>query len=226
MTKLNTRWLAQFPELQALQDSAWQQALSQTKLATIPTGQVLYKSGDTCENFVLVLQGAIRVQIISESGNEVVLYRVEDGQSCILTTTCLVAHDRYHAEGITETEVSAVIIPAVAFQNALAHSEGFRRFVFSSYAQRLTDLLMLIDAISFGRMDVRLASTLLAMADNNREIHITHYDLARELGTAREVVSRLLKDFERRDWVRLRRGIITVHDAEALNRFASKSNAI
>lgn len=226
MKELNTDWLAQFPELQALQDSAWQQALSQTNLATIPAGQVLYKSGDSCENFVLVLHGSIRVQIISESGNEVVLYRVEDGQSCILTTTCLVAHERYHAEGITETEVSAVIIPAAAFRNALAQSEGFRTFVFSSYAQRLTDLFMLIDAISFGRMDVRLASTLLTMADRNREIHITHSDLARELGTAREVVSRLLKDFERRNWVQLRRGVITVDDPQALQQFASKSNAV
>jgi CRP/FNR family transcriptional regulator len=162
--------------------------------------------------------------MMSDSGNEVVLYRVEEGQSCILTTACLVAHEQYHAEGITETEVTAVTMPASAFQKALAMSEGFRTFVFSSYGRRLTDLFMLIDAISFARMDTRLAGTLRSMGDKNREIHITHYDLARELGTAREVISRLLKDFERRDWIHLRRGVITVTAPEALSNFASKNN--
>jgi len=221
---LANHWLTHFPELQALQGPAWQDTLLQTKLVTIPAGVTLYRSGDACESFVMVLRGSIRVQIISESGNEVVLYRVEDGQSCILTTTCLVAQDQYHAEGITETEVTAVVIPASVFQNAITQSEGFRTFVFSSYGQRLTDLFMLIDAITFGRMDIRLANTLLTMGEKNREIHITHYDLARELGTAREVVSRLLKDFERKHWVQLRRGVITVNDPTALSSFANKSH--
>lgn len=217
-------WLKQFPQLERIDDSAWQEALSQSNTVTFPAGVTLYRSGDTCENFVLVIDGSIRVQMVSDSGSEVVLYRVEEGQSCILSTTCLLSHERYHAEGITETEVHAVAIPVKAFHNALAKSEGFRQFVFSSYARRITDLFMLIDAITFGRMDSRLAATLLARSSATQpDITITHYDLARELGTAREVVSRLLKDFERRQWLSLARGSVTIQDRSKLENLASKN---
>lgn len=216
-------WISYFPDLEKIKDKVWLDVLKQVKEVDIPAGVTLYRAGDTCENFVLVIDGSIRVQMVSESGNEVVLYRVEEGQSCILTTTCLFANEKYHAEGITESEVRAVTIPVKAFQMALANSDGFREFVFSSYGQRMTNLFLLIDAITFGRMDIRLADTLLMLANNNPELHITHFDLARELGTAREVISRLLKDFERRNWLQLRRGEITITDSVALAKLAGKN---
>lgn len=209
-------WIEQFPALQAIDDEHWQRAVASTQTMNIPAETTLYRAGDECGAFVLVLNGSIRVQMVSELGQEIVLYRVEEGQSCILTTACLFSDEKYGAEGITETEVTAVAMPAPVFQDTVARSAGFRQFVFSSYGQRLTNLFMLIEAIAFGRMDKRLISTLLDRADAQGLISITHQELARELGTAREVVSRLLKDFERRGLVGLSRGKVSLADPQRL----------
>lgn len=209
-------WIQHFPPLQAVDDEHWQQAMAAMKAMTIPAGTTLYRVGDECGTFIMVLDGSIRVQMISELGHEIVLYRVEEGQCCILTTACLFSREKYGAEGITETEVRAVAMPAPVFQETVAHSPGFRQFVFSSYGQRLANLFMLIEAIAFGRMDSRLISTLLEQTDASGTIRTTHQDLARELGTAREVISRLLKDFERRGLLQLSRGMVTLTDPSRL----------
>jgi CRP/FNR family transcriptional regulator len=182
---------------------------------TIPPGVTVYREGDACENFFLVLDGSVRVQKLSESGREIVLYRVEAGQSCVLTTTCLLAHERYAAEGITETEVRAVSIPLARFHEALARSPGFRDFVFTSYGVRISDLILLVEEVAFGRIDLRLAQLLLDQAKGEL-LEATHQQLAAELGTAREVISRQLKEFERRGWVQLGRGRIQVLDRDGL----------
>lgn len=211
----DSSWLDQFPDLQHVTDKSWRDAVSKAQLVSLPAGITLFHEGDVCQNYLLVLEGSVRVQKLSESGKEIVLYRVESGQSCVLTTSCLLAHDRYHAEAITETEVSAVAIPHSAFHQALG-SAAFREFVFASYGERVSSLVMLIDAIAFGRMDARLAHALFELADGNGIACATHQELARELGTAREVVSRLLKEFERHGWVALQRGRIELLDRQAL----------
>ena len=175
----------------------------------------MFHTGDSCQQFILVLEGSVRVQKLSESGREIVLYRVESGQSCILTTACLLGSSPYQAEAFTETAVRAVIIPSKAFEQALDDSKQLRHFVFAGYGQRLTELLMLIDAISFGRLDCRLAARLLK--SDETPIRTTHQQLANELGTAREVISRTLKEFERQGWVKLGRGSIEVIATAQLN---------
>jgi CRP/FNR family transcriptional regulator len=211
-----TDWLKHFPALAAIDDAVWREAAVEVMPLTVPAGQQLFREGDSCSNFLLVLDGAVRVQKLSEGGREIVLYRVEEGQSCILTTACMLGGKAYNAEAITETEVQAIALPNSAFQKALNGSQGFREFVFGAYADRVTELLMLIDAISFGRIDQRLVTHLLAHADNGGELKVTHQELARDLGTAREVVSRMLKEFERRGLLRLGRGRITVQDRSAM----------
>lgn len=212
-------WLDLFPDLRELDDPDWHAALNQAGCATLPAGVTPFREGDACQHYLLVLEGAVRVQKLSESGKEIVLYRVESGQSCILTTACLLSRERYQAEAVTETEVRAVMIPQAAFQRALG-SPGFRRFVFASYGERISGLLSLIDAVAFGRMDTRLARTLVDLADERGQVVITHQDLARELGTAREVISRLLKEFERRGLVALGRGRVVLLETEELAREA------
>lgn len=208
-------WLDRFPALQAIRDPDWLSALADVRRLRLPQGVTAFHAGDAPQSYLLVLSGVVRVQKLSESGKEIVLYRVEAGQSCILTTSCLLARDLYQAEAITETEVEAVAIPQPAFERALA-SPGFREFVFASYGERVSGLVMLIDAVAFGRMDQRLAHALIKLADGTGRIAITHQDLARELGTAREVVSRLLKEFERRGMVALQRGSIQLLRPEDL----------
>lgn len=212
----SSNWLDYFPTLKAIQDPAWLEAVEQAHPLTVPRNSTVFHVGDSCNNYLLVLEGSVRVQKLSESGKEIVLYRVESGQSCVITTSCLLAHDHYSAEAVTETEVKAIAIPHNVFQQAVAGSAGFREFIFSSYGQRIAGLVMLIDAIAFGRMDSRLSQCLLERASTNNIASTTHQELARELGTAREVVSRLLKEFERHKWVALSRGRIELLDREAL----------
>jgi CRP/FNR family transcriptional regulator len=211
-------WVKQFPQLRNLDDPAWRRILDASRVVVMPPNTRIFRDGGACQNYMLVLKGTIRVQKASEGGREIVLYRVEAGQGCVLTTSCLLAGvDRYPAEGVTESEVTAVVIPVDRFEDGLAHSAGFRQFIFSTYGRRLTELITLVEAVAFGRLDVRLAHSLLRHAGSANQLAITHQDLAVELGTAREVISRQLKEFERRHWVKLSRGRIEIQDRDALH---------
>ncbi len=112
------------------------------------------------ENLLLVLDGTVRVQQVSEGGQEIVLYRVTQGETCIMTLACLLAHDDYSAEGIAETDVQAVGVPRPAFEDFMGRSSAFRRFVFASYSSRLRELFNIINDVAFARIDVRLAKKL------------------------------------------------------------------
>lgn len=214
-------WLKRFPTLAALDDPAWRRALDAARIATLAPGTVTFRAGDMCENYLMVVEGAVRVQKVSESGREIVLYRVERGQTCVLTTSCLLSSERYPAEGVVETEVRVVVLPVPVFEQLLAESEGFRRFVFSSFGERISDLMMLVEEIAFGQLDRRLAQRLLALEADGR-VAVTHHQLAAELGSAREVISRLLKEFERQGLIALARGQIELVDRSALEHLRAR----
>ncbi len=144
------------------------------------------------------------------------LYRVEAGQSCVLTTACILAEEAYNAEGVAETALTVVNLPKASFDRLAAEEPAFRKFVFSAYSRRLIDLLRVVDEVAFGRIDLRLAERLLKLAEEGTELVITHQELASELGTAREVISRQLTEFQRRGWISLRRGRISLTDVSAL----------
>ncbi len=214
-------WLSHFPELDGLDDPVWQNVLDSARPVEVPAGTTVFRDGDGCQNYMFVMEGSIRVQKMAENGREIVLYRVNAGEACILTTSCLLSHQRYPAEGITEADIRAISIPVARFDEGVAGSAGFRAFVFSSYGRRIADLILLIEDVAFGRMDIRLGQYLLDTADDEGKVTATHQAMAAELGTAREVVSRQLKEFERRGWLKLGRGIIEVSDLPALKRHLS-----
>ncbi|KPJ90946.1 MAG: hypothetical protein AMJ55_12695 [Gammaproteobacteria bacterium SG8_15] len=168
---------------------------------SLPANTIAFRQGDTCANYLLVIEGSIKVLARGESGREIVLYRVQRGGSCVLTTSCLLSHSHYPAEGITETPVRALAIPAESFHQGLAKSEDFRRFVFEAYGQRLAEVIA--------------ARYLLQHASENT-LAITHQGLATELGSAREVISRQLKDFEQRGWIEQQRGQIILRNPAGL----------
>lgn len=219
----NGDWLTAFPALGRLDGEALATLRAAAMEVALPAGVKAFEIGSPCETYLLIKQGSVRVQQIAESGREIVLYRVGSGQTCVLTTTNLLAHADYLAEGVTESPVEAVAVPRACFERLLASSEAFRDFVFSTYGERITSLLLLVEEVAFGRVDARLAQRLLDRRGAEGQVALTHQQLAVELGTAREVVSRQLKDFEQRGWLRLERGRIAVLAPAALEALASHS---
>ncbi len=217
---MRENWIDAFPALARLEEPAKRILQRAAMVATLPAGTVPFRHGDSCESFLFVLSGTVRVHMTSETGREIVLYRVEDGQTCILTTCCLMSNEDYPAEAVAETDVGAVVLPAAGFRELVARSTVFRDFVFSTYGRRIFDLTLLVEEVAFQSVDVRLARFLLEAMDADGRLALTHQEVAVELGSVREVVSRQLKEFERRSWVALRRGRIDVLDGDALRRLA------
>jgi len=213
-------WLERFPDLAALPPAERERLQQRGVVAALPAGTVIFAPGKEAENFLLVLEGTVRVQQVSPSGREIVLYRVSGGEACIMTTSCLLSHEAYLAEGLAETDIRAVVIPRAAFEEMLGTSPGFRRIVFSGYSHRISDLMHVVEEVAFQRLDKRLAQRLLALAGSKTEIVATHQELAAELGTAREVVGRQLKELERRGWVTLSRGQVHLADRPHLEALA------
>jgi CRP/FNR family transcriptional regulator len=214
-------WIDRFPGLSRLDPGVKDMLVRRSTVITVPKDTVIFGPGKSPENLLLMLEGTVRVQQLAENGREIVLYRVHAGESCVLTTACLLAYEDYSAEGIAETEVSAVAIPRTVFDDLVANSPEFRNFVFTAYSKRITDLFLVIEEIAFRRMDIRLAQKLLELAKDGR-VEATHQQMAAELGTAREVVSRQLSEFQRRDWVAQARGEIRILNARALQDLADK----
>jgi CRP/FNR family transcriptional regulator len=216
-------WIDHFAGLDRLDADVQQTLVSRSRYVEVPAGTVIFGPGKSPENLLLLIEGTVRVQQTSESGREIVLFRVHAGESCVLTTACLLAYETYAAEGVAETDVKAVMIPRKVFDDLVARSESFRTFVFSAYAKRITDLFHVIDEIAFQRMDVRLAQKLLELSRGADTVKATHAQLAIELGTAREVISRQLQEFQRRGWVAQSRGTIRLEDRAALEGLGADS---
>jgi CRP/FNR family transcriptional regulator, anaerobic regulatory protein len=215
-------WLERFSALADLDEHARQLLERRASVAVIPPGSRVFEPGAECGGYLMVVAGTVRVQMLSSSGREIVLYRVGAGETCIMTTSCLMSGHTYMAQGITETRVEAVVIPAPDFETLVAESSRFRHFAFTSFGTRLVDLMLLVEEVAFQRIDLRMAQLLVQRCGGGGKLSLTHQEVAVELGTAREVVSRQLKEFERRGWVALHRGWVDVRDAAALGRLAAE----
>ena len=204
--------------LAELPSSKLDELLSQSMVMSLPAGTTVFDENQACQGFPLILSGSLRVIKASANGRELQLYRVIPGESCILTSSCLLGHTRYQARGICEHEVEMVLLPASAFHVLLESQSSFRTYVFHLFSDRLTDLMQLVSAVAFQKLDQRLAALLIA---KESPIHSTHQALADELGSAREMVSRLLKGFADQGWLSLGREHIEVLDRTALGRLAA-----
>jgi len=212
-------WIDRIAAFSRLDPDTRRDLTQRARVISLPRESHPFSPGSPCEAYLVVLDGIVRVQIVAESGREIVLYRVASGESCVLTTSCLLKHESYSAEALCETDVTAVAIPAPLFGTLLGRSESFRAAVLESYATRVTDLIMTFEELAFRRLDRRLAAVLLDRAKAG-EVSATHHDLAVELGSAREVVSRALKSFEQRGLLSLGRGVIRIMAPERLTQIA------
>lgn len=217
-SETRSRLLQQYPMLQELPAAEMDAMLATARLMQFPAGTVLFDENQPCQGFPLLLKGSLRVIKSSANGRELQLYRVIPGESCILTSSCLLGHNPYQARGIVEEPLEMVMLPATVFHSLLGKCDAFRRYVFQLFTERLTDMMELVTAVAFQKLDQRLAALLTAKSN---PIHATHQTIADELGSAREMVSRLLKGFADQGWVKLGREQITITDVPALKKFAA-----
>ena len=214
---LHRRLLERFPVFGTLPAARIETLLAEAQLLHAQRGSVLFDAKQPCRGFPLLLEGSVRVTKSAPSGREILLYRVEPGQGCILSGGCLLGHSDYSATGTAEENVTLVSIPPAVFQELLLQSEPFRNFVFGMYGERLAEVMELVEEVAFRRLDTRLAQLLIRRGPLLED---THQRLADELGSVREIVSRLLRGFESRGWVRLERERITVLDPKSLSALA------
>lgn len=209
-------WSACFPELTRQPDPEVEALLEGAHQVKVSAGEFVFHMGSPCHNYLLAVDGTLRVQLAAESGRELTLYRVRAGGSCILTTSCLLSGEHYPAEAIAETGVTALAIEQQEFHSCLDSSAAFRRFVFTNLSSRLAEVIRRMESVTFTSIDRRLAAALLEFHESATTPRVTHHDLAVELGTAREVVSRHLKRLESRGWISLGRGQIEITDPAEL----------
>jgi len=209
-------WTSRFQELAELERTDREFLESRARVVSLSPEQLVFAPGKKPEAFLLLLEGTVRVQQIGASGREIVLYRVTAGESCIMTTACLLSDEDYLAEGVTESAVTAVALLKDDFDDLIARSPAFRRLVFTKYASRITRLMALVEDVAFESIEKRLARKLLELAQGQRVLDITQQALAIELGTAREVVSRQMKRFTAQGLVSSGRGQIEIVDHNAL----------
>ncbi len=190
----------------------WNNIISQATDISIPAGTILMHPGSACMQFMLLIDGCVRVYQQTPSDREVTLYRTHGGELCVLSVNGMMKQKNFGAFAKTETDITAVALSRDQFLQAMAVHEPFREFMLISLTSRFHNVLELMEETVFESLDTRLICMLarLSKENNNNLIQITHEKLARELGSTREVISRLLKVLERQGCIKLGRGEIHI----------------
>lgn len=202
-----------------LQDSSSQLASDFKRSAyyvRLPAGREIFVEGDQVDGIALLMSGVVRVYKIGETGREITLYRFGEGESCVITANAILNTQSFPAIAAVEKEAEAVMIPAETFGEWMDQYDRWRNFVFNLNAQRLISVMEIVDEVAFQRMDRRIAALLLERAQNGNSVAMTHQEIANELGSSREVVSRLLGDLAARGVIRLSRGEIEITNIQVL----------
>jgi CRP/FNR family transcriptional regulator, anaerobic regulatory protein len=185
-------------------------------MAHIPKGHDVFMEGDHVDAIALLISGVVRVYKIGEQGREITLYRFGNGESCILTANAILNQKTFPAVAVVESEAEAVMIPADTFREWVRRYDLWREFVFELLSERLSSVMTILDEVVFQRMDARIAAFLLTKAKMGSRIQITHQEIAAELGTSREVVSRILEGFASAGLISAARGELEMLDPDGL----------
>ncbi len=215
---IKAQLLALFPSLRDLPADLMRRLDQESSYIEEPAGTVLFESSSPCQAFPMPLTGSVRVTRAGANGRELQLYRVAPGESCIITSSCLLGQNAYPARGIAEGSLSAVVLPRALFSRLIEQHPPFRAYIFNLFGERLALLMQLVEEVAFHKLDQRLASLLLSRGGT---IHATHQSLADELGSVREIVSRLLKSFQDQGTIELGREQIIILDPVALRSIAA-----
>ena len=211
-----------YPEVESLLSPVSENILEAGKQLRVPSGTRLYREEQHCERFMWLLEGTVRVYKNSPEGREITLYRVNPGDVCVLSLQSLLCGEGFPAEAVAETDLLGLSLMQCDFNKALDLSSDFHRYLLKILSQRIGNVMRLLSEVAFQRLDLRLACLIgqLFERSNGAPIKTTHAQLARELGTTREMVSRILKDLERQQCIRLQRGEIHLISGEGLDWFS------
>lgn len=207
MTK--NEFIKTFPIFRNSADELLKELLVIARHQDVTAGKQIYSEGDSCPVIAFVILGEIRVYKTGQTGREITLYEIGPGETCILNASCILSGTSYPANAITLSDVTMLLIPSSDFRRLVDRHEEMRDFVFALLSRRLSGVMELVEEVAFGRMDERLLDYLIEKSENGK-LETTHQKIANDLGTSREVVSRLLKDLERKQEVRLSRNSISL----------------
>ena len=193
-------------------------AQTRCRHVSMPQGHAICQEGSACSHLAILVRGSVRIYKLGENGREITLYRIGPGESCVLTASCILSEIPFPAFAMAETPVEALIVPAETVRNWLALSAPWRDYVFGLVATRLSSIIHVVEDVVFRKMDQRIADYLLQRTaqGNQPRLQLTHQEIASDLGTSREVVSRLLKEFEHQGLVQVARGALEIVDAQGL----------
>jgi CRP/FNR family transcriptional regulator len=216
-----------FPFLRNLAPKSREVFLAQGVRMRLEHKKVLARDGKECVYLPLVLEGTLRVYISSETGKELTLYRIERGESCILTATCILNGGSFPAIAEAEGQTDVFLVPAKLLVRLVEEAAEWRRFIFGLYAKRLEIVLTMVEEVAFHHIDSRIAAHLArSAADKQQLVSTTHGEIAAELGTSREVVTRILKDLEADGLIETLRGKIRILRPVELRERAIKYSAV
>lgn len=210
------RWEAVFPFLRAMSADDRDLAERSVHFPTLDAEAIAYELDGDCANYLMCLDGRTRVFRRSENGREVLIYKVTSGGTCVLTTQCLLSGGNFPAESVAEARTELAAIPAGVFSELMGRSAPFRSFVLQDYSKLLSGMFSIVDEVSFATLEQKLARRLLADADDAGFVEKTHQQLASDVNSVREVVSRNLGEWERAGFVRNHRGRVEIIDRAAL----------
>ncbi len=188
--------------------------LEKGQFSTFEPGKTLMEPGQFVKAVPLVLEGSIKIMRMDEEGKELFLYYLEAGETCALSLTCCSAARPSEIKAVVEEKASLLFIPIQVHEQLVDEFKQWKDFVSTTYQHRFQEMLVVLDAIAFKRMDERLMNYIVTKMKQlkTNELHTTHQEVANELGTAREVISRLLKQLEKKKWIELGRNVIYIRD--------------
>jgi CRP/FNR family transcriptional regulator len=188
--------------------------LEKGQFSTFEPGKTLIEPGQFVKAVPLVLEGSIKIMRMDEDGKELFLYYLEAGETCALSLTCCSAARPSEIKAVVEEKVTVLFVPIQVHEQLTDEFKQWKDFVSSTYQHRFQEMLTVLDAIAFKRMDERLMNYIVTKMKQlkTNELHTTHQEVANELGTAREVISRLLKQLEKKKWIELGRNVIYIRD--------------
>ena len=218
--KVKKNFLESLPPFELSKEGIEEDFLKNSIYQIIPKEEIITNEGDTCNYLAFIVEGSVRVYKFGETGREITLYRISEGESCILTASCVMSNKTFPAIALSETELKVLLIPSDVFREWVKKHTFWASYFYNLLSDRLTDVITIIEEVAFKKMDVRIADFLISYftKSNNSEINITHQTIASELGSSREVVSRLLKDIEHDGLITLSRNkILLLNKPKLLN---------